>query len=179
MKTRITICGRIEQFCPTCPCGGQWWDQEAFFEKKSGRYTSHHSRCDGCVADEKDPKKQKDRAIQKAADVIRHEAVKYTNKCGRKIDTHFLKSEYGLTIDIVAQMFRDAKSKGLCHWCERPFAGMGHEWSDYTFDVINPKIPPIKHNRAIICMTCNRRKGDKPLWLWILEIKCLETKGQT
>lgn len=112
--------------------------------------------CKECESKERIAKRDSNPFRPKAEDSIARHAKQ--EKMSPKQFSH----EYGITLDYVEMLFRDAwllhENGSKCHSCFKPFK---HSLDDFTLDKIFPDLPPTRSNLRVVCRTCNTAKGTK------------------
>lgn len=131
-----------------------------FFRKKGKRGYGYVPRyeaiCKECESKERIAKRDANPFKPKAREAIARHAKQ------EKMSPRQFSHEYGITLDYVQMLFRDAwllhENGSKCHSCFKPFKG---SLDDFTLDKIFPDQPPTHSNLRVICRTCNTAKGIK------------------
>lgn len=156
-------------------CGGEY-DVEVFFRKHvlhaSSTSRRSHPVCIGCELEDRTELKQQNRLSAKARDAIRRHAPKYD------MPAPAFATRFGWAVNVVQHGFEHAYANG-CSYCHRPFASMGHGFSDITIDICNRDDEPhFETNTKFCCQTCNREKGTMPPHLWARKLRAWQRYEQ-
>jgi hypothetical protein len=158
----------VKQKCFRCT---GWFDQEAFFRKKSDKRELHisslrHPVCIGCEITARTEDKKKDPWLEKARSTIQRHARKY-----KKTTKEFIRL-YGWDTIRIAHILKHAFDN-TCPYCREAYAGMPNSQWQVSVDIIDPTKPPfLETNTQPCCQTCNREKSDMPPELWARRLRC-------
>ena len=151
-------------------CGGhdvppEWdsvaWRKNTAQGSRLGAYTwqGTRPRCRLCEQTRRDWQKNLNRNRAKARTTIGSHSQRYA--AAEKWACSVAEARrrlvvYGWTVDVIAELFEVAETRGICDGC-------GWEWDhgehEMTLDVENPDaLPLVPSNVAVVCRTCNNRK---------------------
>lgn len=143
----------------TCKrCG--YSDEESFFRVSRARGTIHRSHiCLMCEQIEADKKKQGNRVVPKARNVLWSHCERYNRRNATALKPAEFARKFGWDLK---QMTHDIEHAfhNWCSYCESPYSSMEHGLAAVTLDIIDPAQPPYYTNVRFCCATCNRRKGQ-------------------
>ena len=150
------------------------WADAAWIEKGGdlmGRVYTARPRCILCTQTRSDYFKTLDRELTKAKNTLTAHADRYSKS--KRWNCSIAEARrrliaYGWDVEVIAQMFRNAKAAGICHECEWEWDYGEHEM---TLDVSDPDALPVispesRCNVTVMCRTCNTRKQRRTLAEW-------------
>jgi len=119
--------------------------------------------CRPCEQTARDGKKQGNRWLKKAGDVVRRHAESITRERAKRGLTPVTKEDliqfYGWVPEQLAHDAEHQYGNG-CSYCHHSYLEMGHGLADITLDIQDrDREPYYRTNTKWCCQTCNRKKG--------------------